>query len=155
MPNDDVSSPDYWRNREDGRQPVRTFSPEDDKPSFQTRVGRWCRDLFGPDIANNIDVRNYRFIEEALELVQALGCSKEDALKLVDYVYSRPAGEPVQEVGGTMVTLAALCDAAQIDMMTAGEIEQTRCETPEVRAKILRKQTSKLNPTAVLPGSAS
>ncbi len=44
------------------------------------------------------------------ELVQAVGTSREDALRLVEYVYTRPVGELRQEIGGVMVTLAALAE---------------------------------------------
>jgi hypothetical protein len=122
---------------------------------FQSRVGKSCRDLFGLKVANNIETRCYRFLEEALELVQALGCTREAALKLVDYVYGRPKGVLNQEIGGTMVTLAALCEAVDRSMSVCGDIEIERCETPEMRAKILAKQTSKLNPTDVLLGEGA
>jgi hypothetical protein len=55
---------------------------------FQVRVNAWMLKCFGPEISADSKERNYRFIEEALELVQALGCSREDAHKLVDYVFS-------------------------------------------------------------------
>ena len=47
-------------------------------------------------------------------------------MQLVDYVYNRPAGEVWQEVGGVMVTLAALCLAHEIDMHLAAEVELHR-----------------------------
>jgi hypothetical protein len=71
--------------------------------------------------------RGFRFIEEALELVQANGTSKEDVLKVVEYVYNRPEGSLSQEVGGTLVTLAALCEACQLDMDKCGWTELDRC----------------------------
>jgi hypothetical protein len=68
----------------------------------------------------------YRFLEEALELSQASGCSSEDAHRLVDYVFSRPVGRLEPEVGGVMVTLAALCAAAGIDLKNAADRELER-----------------------------
>lgn len=47
-------------------------------------------------------------------------------MALVDYVFSRPAGEPGLEAGGVMVTLAGLCTASGIDMQRAGEDELSR-----------------------------
>jgi hypothetical protein len=81
---------------------------------------------FGPEISADTVERYHRFIEESLELAQALGCSAQDAHMLVDYVFSRPVGQPHQEVGGVMVTLAALCLAADLDMHIAGENELWR-----------------------------
>ena len=70
--------------------------------------------------------RNHRFLEEALELVQSLGCTQAEAHQLVDYVYGRPAGDPVQELGGVMVTVAALCWPNELDMDAAAEKELAR-----------------------------
>lgn len=96
--------------------------PED----FQMRVKPWLLECFGPDIAFDKIERNHRFLEESLELVQALGCSASEAHQLVDYVFGRPDGEPFQEVGGVMVTLAALCLANGEDMHTCGYVELGR-----------------------------
>jgi hypothetical protein len=70
--------------------------------------------------------RNHRFLEEALETVQSLGCTCEEAHMLVDYVFGRPVGEPTQEVGGALVTLAALCVANGFSFENCGEIELAR-----------------------------
>lgn len=94
--------------------------------SFLIRVGEWLLACFGGKIADDKTERSHRFAEESLELVQALGCTKEEVLKLVDYVFNRPLGEPSQEVGGVLVTLAALCRANKIDMNLAGETELKR-----------------------------
>ena len=94
--------------------------------TFQQRVYPWLFKCFGPIISKNIKERNHRFLEESLELVQACGCTAKQAHLLVDYVYERPIGEKQQEVGGVMVTLAALCLAQNIDMHYAGEIELAR-----------------------------
>jgi hypothetical protein len=93
---------------------------------YQILVSKWMVECFGPVISTDKRERNHRFIEEALELVQALHCTKEDVLKLVDYVYDRPAGEPGQEVGGVMVTLAALCMANGLHMVDCGDTELNR-----------------------------
>lgn len=94
--------------------------------SFQARVAPWLEACFGKQVASDRVERNHRMLEEALELVQACGCSQQDAHALVDYTFGRPAGEPVQEVGGVMVTLAALCLANDLDMHKAGEAELSR-----------------------------
>ena len=104
---------------------------------FQPRVQPWLMECFGLMIAGDREERNHRFLEEALELVQAYGCSTTEAHKLVDYVYGRDVGEPAQEVGGVMVTLAALCLANDMDMHAAGETELARIWTKveQIRAK--------------------
>ena len=105
--------------------------------SFQERVQPWLMACFGEMIAGDREERNHRFLEEALELVQACGCTASEAHQLVDYVYGRPVGEPHQEVGGVMVTLAALCLANKLDMHANGETELTRIWTKveAIRAK--------------------
>lgn len=93
---------------------------------FQERVDLWLEACMGADAKDARDERNHRFLEEALELVQACGCTEGDALQLVAYVYGRPAGERAQEVGGAFTTLAALCTAQGLDMRKCGEKELAR-----------------------------
>ena len=105
--------------------------------NIQTRTQRWLIACFGPKAATDKVRRNQRFLEEALELVQACGTSKEEALQLIDYVYDREKGEVPQEVGGVMTTLAGLCTAQGVDMEEAAHIELDRCWTKveKIRAK--------------------
>lgn len=104
---------------------------------FQQRVQPWMLACFGAAISADVSERNHRFLEEALELVQACGCTGSEARQLVDYVYGRPLGEKHQEVGGVMVTLAALCLAQGLDMHAAGDTELERIWTKvdAIRAK--------------------
>lgn len=111
--------------------------------TFQQRVQPWMLECFGAEIAADRVERNHRFLEESLELVQALGCTASEAHQLVDYVFGRPVGDPPQEVGGVMVTLAALCLASGLDMHDAGEVELARISAPELVAKIRAKQAAK------------
>lgn len=105
--------------------------------SFQARVRPWMLACFGAEISSDTKERNHRFLEEALELVQAAGATQHEAHQLVEYVYGRPAGEKSQEVGGVMVTLAALCLAQGLDMHEAAETELARIWTKveQIRAK--------------------
>jgi hypothetical protein len=104
---------------------------------FQGRVDPWLLTCFGESIARDRQERSHRFLEEALETVQAAGTTASEAHQLVDYVFGRPVGELPQEIGGTMVTLAALCLAHQVDMAEAGEAELARIWTKveTIRAK--------------------
>lgn len=117
-----------------GRELLNGLVPPD---SLQNRVRPWLLQCFGQTIAADKTERNHRFLEESLELVQACGCTKDEAHQLVEYVYGRPVGEPSQEVGGVMVTLAALCLANALDMHEAGETELARIWTKvaQIRAK--------------------
>jgi hypothetical protein len=105
--------------------------------TFQSRVDDWLLACFGEEIARDKVERNHRFLEEALELAQSCDCTEEEAHQLVAYVFSRPAGDVPQEVGGVMNTLAALCLARGIDMQDAGDREMERCwqKIEKIRAK--------------------
>jgi len=108
---------------------------------FQDRVHPWLLACFGEKIASDPVERNHRFVEEALELAQACDCTSSEAHQLVDYVFNRPIGEKPQEVGGVMVTLAALCLAQNMDMHDAGEVELARIWT---KVEVIRaKQAAK------------
>lgn len=120
-------------------------------PAFQERVAKWCVDCFGETTARDVTERNWRFLEEALELVQSLGGNAADAHKLVDYVFGRGIGSPSQEVGGTMVTLACLVAANRLSMHVSALTELARIERPEIVEKIRRKHASKPHKSS-LPG---
>ena len=109
--------------------------------SFQRRVAEWLAACFPPSVRADRQERTHRFLEEALELAQANGCTRDEAHILVDYVFSRPLGQPEHEVGGVMVTLAGLCDATGIDMTAEGDRELDR-NWQRINA-IRRKQASK------------
>ncbi|WP_244133437.1 hypothetical protein [Burkholderia gladioli] len=118
-------------------------APAEAREQFQARVQPWMMECFGPTIAADRVERNHRFLEEALELVQSLGCTASEAHQLVDYTFGRPIGQPAQEVGGVMVTLAALCLANTLDMHAAGETELARISEPAMALKIRAKQAAK------------
>lgn len=114
-----------------------------DLEHFQLMIHAWCIMTFGPDVTNDVRERCQRFLEEALELTQSLGLDRAQAHKLVDYVYDRPTGEPFQEMGGTLITLAALAAGAHLNMAAAGAAERERIFRPDVQEVIQRKQAAK------------
>jgi hypothetical protein len=130
--------------------------PADAGEAFQARVWPWLIHCFGEEIARDGRERNHRFLEEALELVQSTGCTASEAHQLVDYVFGRPVGEPHQETGGVMVTLAALCLAHGLDMHAAGEDELTRVwgKADEIRAKQAAKPANGPLPGPTEPADA-
>lgn len=121
------------------------------RPTFQARVDPWLLECFGEEIARDKVERNHRFLEESLELAQSCGCIEEDARALVDYVYGRPKGDAFQEVGGVLITLAALCLAHGFDMHAAGEEELARIwgAIGKIRAKQAAKPKGSPLPQAV------
>lgn len=94
--------------------------------SYQDRVAQWIAECLPPEAGADRTERVHRLLEEAIELAQACGTSREDAIQLVDYVFDRPVGDQEQEVGGVMVTLAALCSAINISMDSAADKELER-----------------------------
>lgn len=109
--------------------------------NFQGRVLTWITAAFSDEIVFSQKERSYRFLEESLELVQALGFSAHEAHQMVDYVFNRPAGKPTQEVGGVLICLAALCCATDIDMDAAGKAELKRAweKISEIQVKHANK----------------
>jgi len=104
---------------------------------FQLKTNNWMLHTFGTAVARDKSERCHRLLEETLELVQSLGCIASEAHQLVDYVFGRPVGEPEQELGGTMVCLAALANAAYLNLDNAAEAELARCwqNVEKIRAK--------------------
>lgn len=122
--------------------------------TFQAGVTEWMGQCFLPSLYSNMTERGDRLLEEVLELLQAHGYDSARAPTLVDYVFARPVGEPAQEVGGVMVTLAGYCWVAGLDMHAAGDAELARINEPDVMAKIRAKQEAKsaLHFDTPLPG---
>ena len=131
------------------------MSNEPIKPgrAFQARVNDWMMACFGAEISADVTERNHRFLEEALELVQACGCTKSEADQLVAYVYGREVGDLPQEIGGVMVTLAALCTAVCWDMALSGELELAWVWTKvdAIRAKQAAKPKHSPLPALISP----
>lgn len=97
----------------------------------------WGILAFGPQTTNMTE-RSMRFLEEALELVQAIRMmDREQAHAMVDYVFDRPAGNIPQEIGGVGVTLFALCECLGMDFDEElhREMVRTLANTDKCRAK--------------------
>ncbi len=108
---------------------------------FQEEVASWVDQCFGPESAADVTIRIHRFIEEAIELAQAVECPKKDVLALVEYVYSRPVGDIYQEVGGVTTTLTALCNSLSLPLGWAADTELQRAweKIDLIREKSKRK----------------
>lgn len=118
---------------------------------LQNRAANWCVECFGETTAADQAERNWRFLEEALELVQSLDGNAEDAHRLVDYVFARKAGDPAQEIGGTLVTLSALASANQLGLYDNALAELRRIEQPHIMNGIRARHASKPHRSS-LPG---
>lgn len=108
---------------------------------FQQAVQNWMRSTFSKAIELDRLERGDRLLEETLELLQSGDYPQQRAHSLVGYVYGRPRGEPMQELGGTLITLAAYSNAHYLSMDIAAHIELLRVW--ERQAVIREKQLSK------------
>lgn len=115
----------------------------------QQWVAEWCRETFGDESLKDVPERVLRFVEEAVELAQATGVPLGSLDKLLDYVYSRPAGEPSQELAQCQVTLFAAAEAVGSDLGEVTATEMHRIRDPKVVERCRRRQPEK---RAVLGG---
>lgn len=118
-------------------------SAVEDLRSFQGRVGAWVTTAFGEASLHDRRERARRVLEEAVELVQAAGLPKADAMRIVKDVYSREPGSVFQEVGGVMNTVGAFCAGLDVDLAHAAEAEMDRVEDPAIIGKCRRKNADK------------
>ncbi len=109
----------------------------DEFNKMQQDVDAWMLACFGRRISNDVTERNHRFLEEALELVQALQCTRSEAHQLVDYVFNRSVGQVKQECGGVALTFFALCNAIEVEVGEVGKKELARVwgNIEKIRAK--------------------
>ncbi len=105
------------------------------------RALRWAVDMFGP-VATHYDERALRLVEEAIELAQAESVSKDVMLRLVERVYSRPAGDAAAEVGAVALTLEMVAENRGLDVAQAAEAELQRVMS-KTRAHFAERHAAK------------
>jgi hypothetical protein len=108
---------------------------------FQQRVMLWLNEAFPRSVIYSRKQRAQRFLEESLELAQAMDLTEGEALDLVAYVYDRKVGQIHQEIGGVVITLCALGSVAGYGLSSCAHLEIERCEAniEKIRAKQLTK----------------
>lgn len=123
-----------------------------------TRIATdWARRCFGHDHVNNRAIRGLRTLEESAELAQALEVPRDIALKCIETVYSRPVGEPQQEIGGTLLTTVVLCESMGLDPeeLLERELRRVLKKSPEHFAKRNREKLELgLDARAQVPGDS-
>lgn len=114
-----------------------SFSTRAGLDEFEDFVASWMVRAFGQELTDDKNERAYRFIEEAVELVQAAGLNVYQVRAMVNYVFGRPIGALPQEAGGVMVTLAAFLRAHKLNMRQVAFTELARAEDriDEIREK--------------------
>ena len=120
----------------------------------QTRIAAWVFETFGPRVAADAKERVLRAVEEVVELAQAVGLEPPVIHRLVDYVFSRPAGKPDQEIAGSMVTLYAAAEALEVDADAVFEEELARIQRPEIIERCRRRQSEKREALVAAPTEA-
>jgi len=68
----------------------------------QNSLARWLIEALGEETLRNPQDRALRVLEEAIELAQAVGITESKAREQVAHTYSRPPGDPLQEIAGVM-----------------------------------------------------
>ena len=91
----------------------------------QKKVYEWCVAAFGETNVKPAQ-RALRFLEEAIELTQACKVPKDFVDRLVTYVYGRPEGDLLQELGGAGITLLALAESLGVSAEEAEALELGR-----------------------------
>jgi len=91
-------------------------------------VLQWAVATFGP-IAAQLNERGMRFVEEAVEVAQAAGVNKAQALAIINRVYDRPAGDVRKEIPQAGLTLLCLSQAASVDLEDAVAAEFERIQS--------------------------
>jgi len=108
----------FWSTRSEARAAARR----------QAEAFAWALDMFGP-IAANLDERALRLAEEAVEFAQAEHVSKEVMLRLVERVYSRPAGDPIAEIGAVALTLELAAEGRGLSAIECADNEFRRVKS--------------------------
>lgn len=96
-----------------------------------------------PQNGKDLMTRNGRFFEEACELAQSNGMTQREAIAQVVYTFNRPVGRPGQEIGGVMVTLAALANNLNLWIDVLAQIELDRISSLSMIEHIRAKQATK------------
>ena len=76
----------------------------------QREVADWIIDTFGLSSLRPRE-RARRLLEEAIELAQAEGVTREDVNTHADYIYAKEPGDPKQELGDVGLTLLAYAES--------------------------------------------
>lgn len=96
-----------------------------DRPSHWLQ---WAQATFG-DVALDRHERALRFIEEAIELAQALEIDPSTIDAIAARVFSRPAGDPEREFGQCLACFEILAKVAGIDADREATAELARVKS--------------------------
>lgn len=99
----------------------------DARAARQADAAALVASAFGSESATDPKRRAIRLIEEAVELAQAVGVSRTMIEVVTDEVFTKPPGDPAQEVGGVGLCLLTLADALGLSADGSEATEVARC----------------------------
>lgn len=106
---------------------------------LQVETDRWLAEVLGAERAKDVRERNYRFGEEAIELMHAAGMSFPELVKLAIYVFNKPqwTSNPAEEAGDTLHVLVGLITALgeDLDKVVAKSLEKLASRTEATKIK--------------------
>jgi len=99
----------------------------------QIEVERLVRATWGDKSFDSANERCARLHEEAAELFQSVGGTREVAHGIVDMVFDKKPGDLPQEIGGVTFTLLGLCalKGLRLDDVLATELARFRAKDPQ------------------------
>jgi len=99
----------------------------------QLEAERLVRITWGDKSMDDPKERGMRVGEEAIETMQVLKVSRDEAHRLVDMVYDKPVGEIDNEIGGVLFTMLSLCAnlGKRLDVLYAKEIARFKSKDPK------------------------
>lgn len=113
---------------------------------LENRVESWVRTRLGDDHMNRRE-RAMRLVEEAVELAQAEGITRDQVVRQTNHVYSRSPGDPKQEAAGIAVCLFGYCAAIgeHLNELALDEIMRIEAKPlDQIRGSLARKNDADL-----------
>jgi NTP pyrophosphatase (non-canonical NTP hydrolase) len=107
----------------------------------------WAVRSFGAAQMANKKTRALRLVEEAIELCQAVGVDEVDVLKTLAHVYAGEPGEPIQEMGGVLLTAFLMTRVMDVPVIGTfvRELRRVLAKDPAIWAA---RNANKVNITA-------
>lgn len=105
------------------------------------RAALWDVETFGPAVYGSIRERAMRTLEEAIELAQAGGVTRDEIARLVEHVYSKSIGDQQEEIADVMLCL--LVYAHRVGMDLDGQMPKLLDRVEKISAHIQRKYAEK------------
>lgn len=122
----------------------------DQLDGLQARVAAWIVRVFGVHRLFQKQQRALRLVEEAIEYAQAEGVYIGQVQQVTLQVYSRPPGDPYQELGGVGVTWLGACVARRACADVVLDVELARIESKPA-AIVRARDATKVQPEEGTP----